>query len=196
MTVRYTNTRPTRTPRLRLPVMVSAIALAGCASPDIEGPDYRTQAPRLDLVAFFDGPVKAWGIVQNRSGNVVQRFTVDIDGRMRDGTLTLDETFQYDLGSGPEKRVWTINRDDTSDSWHGQASDILDAATGSDYGNAFNWRYRMDLPVGDSRYRVSFNDWFWAFDDTTLMNRSYITKFGITFAEVTIFMQKQAAAGN
>jgi hypothetical protein len=31
----------------------------------------------------------------------------------------------------------------------------------------------------------------WAFDDQTLVNRSYIKKFGITFAEVTIFMQRQ-----
>ena len=182
-------------PRLpRWLAFMSALAVTGCASPDIEGPDYRAQAPEFDLVAFFDGSVKAWGLVQNRSSNVVQRFTVDIEGTLANGTLTLDETFEYGVGNGPEKRVWTITRDDTSGNWTGQASDILDSATGADYGNAFNWQYRMELPVGDSRYRVSFDDWFWAFDDLTLMNRSYITKFGITFAEVTIFMQRQVAA--
>ncbi|MEC8747574.1 MAG: DUF3833 family protein, partial [Pseudomonadota bacterium] len=40
-------------------------------------------------------------------------------------------------------------------------------------------------------YSVTFDDWFWAFDDSTMMNRSYIRKFGIVMAEVTIFMQKQ-----
>jgi hypothetical protein len=49
----------------------------------------------------------------------------------------------------------------------------------------------MDLPVGESSYRVKFEDWMWAFDENTLMNRSYIRKFGITFAEVTLFMQRQ-----
>ena len=49
----------------------------------------------------------------------------------------------------------------------------------------------MDLPVGDNSYMVRFDDWIWAFDDSTVINRSYIRKFGLTFAEVTIFMQRQ-----
>ncbi len=50
----------------------------------------------------------------------------------------------------------------------------------------------MDLPVGDSSYRVNFDDWFWAVTDDTLVNRSTISKFGIDFAEVTLFMQRQS----
>lgn len=166
------------------------IALAGCASPDISGLTYAEHQPPFDLAAFFDGSVRAWGIVQDRSGNVIQRFTVDIDGDYQDGILTLDESFDYALGSGVENRIWSITRDDEGQ-WTGQASDILGEASGQEFGNAFNWRYRMELPVGDSRYQVSFDDWIWAFDQDTLINRSYITKFGITFAEVTIFMQRQ-----
>jgi hypothetical protein len=49
----------------------------------------------------------------------------------------------------------------------------------------------MDVPVGDSKYRLRFDDWMWAMNDGVLMNRSYMKKFGITVAEVTIFMQKQ-----
>ena len=48
----------------------------------------------------------------------------------------------------------------------------------------------MDLPVGDNEYRVQFDDWMWAMDENTLMNRSDIKKFGLVMAEVTIFMQK------
>ena len=50
----------------------------------------------------------------------------------------------------------------------------------------------MDLPVDDTTYAVTFDDWFWAFDDSAMMNRSYIRKFGVVMAEVTIFMQKQS----
>jgi len=166
------------------------LVISSCASTDIAGPQYVDQQPAFDLVAFFDGPVRAWGIVQDRSDKVVQRFTVDIDGQWQDGTLTLDETFRYGVGSGPEERVWTITPAE-SGGWSGEASDILGEASGRSFGNAFNWTYQMDLPVGDSSYVVNFDDWFWSFDENTLMNRSYITKFGITFAEVTIFMQKQ-----
>jgi hypothetical protein len=55
---------------------------------------------------------------------------------------------------------------------------------------AMFWGYEMDLPVADDSYRVTFEDWIWAFDDRTIINRSYIKKFGLVFAEVSIFMRK------
>ncbi|MGL5335861.1 MAG: DUF3833 family protein, partial [Enterovibrio sp.] len=73
----------------------------------------------------------------------------------------------------------------------GSASDIAGPAIGESHGNALSWSYHMGLPVDGSSYNVKFEDWMWAFDANTLMNRSYIRKFGITFAQVTIFMQRQ-----
>ena len=166
-----------------------ATGLAGCAGAP-EGDTYRQQTPAFDLYQFFSGDVKAWGIVQNRSGEVVQRFVVDIDGSVDGDTLTLDESFNYGVGDGPTSRTWTIVKQ-SDNSYVGRASDIDGPATGTSFGNAFNFHYEMDLPVDDTTYSVTFDDWFWAFDDSTMMNRSYIRKFGIVMAEVTIFMQKQ-----
>ncbi|MGL5335192.1 MAG: DUF3833 domain-containing protein [Enterovibrio sp.] len=163
--------------------------LSGC-SLKIDGEQYRDQQPKLDLLTFFNGEVKAWGIVQNRSGNVVSRFTVDIKGRYQDGVLTLDETFVYGLGDGVKHRVWSI-KPSADGRFTGSASDIAGPAIGESHGNALSWSYHMDLPVDGSSYNVKFEDWMWAFDANTLMNRSYIRKFGITFAQVTIFMQRQ-----
>ncbi|MFC3092648.1 DUF3833 domain-containing protein [Alteromonas sediminis] len=163
--------------------------LSGC-SLSIDGEQYQSLSPKLDIRTFFDGQVKAWGIVQNRSGEVVQRFVVDIDGTREGNTLTLDETFEYFMGDGPEKRIWVITYNEDG-SFTGEAGDIMGKASGRSYGNAFNFQYEMDLPVGDTSYEVAFNDWFWAFDQETLMNRAYIQKFGIVMAEVTIFMQRQ-----
>ena len=171
-------------------LMLSAFALLTGCSLSIDGDQYKTLAPALDIRTFFDGNVKAWGIVQNRSGQVVQRFVVNIDGTIEGNVLTLDETFEYAMGDGPEKRVWVIT-DNGDGTFVGEAGDILGTATGKTYGNAFNFRYEMDLPVGDTSYEVAFNDWFWAFDEETLMNRAYIQKFGLVMAEVTIFMQQQ-----
>ena len=164
-------------------------ALTGC-SVSVDGNDYKAVSPVFDIEQFFDGDVKAWGIVQNRSGEVIQRFTVDINGRIDDDTLTLDETFTYGVGEGPTSRTWTIVKQ-ADNSYIGHASDIEGPAKGTAFGNAFNFHYEMDLPVDDTTYSVTFDDWFWAFDDSTMMNRSYIRKFGIVMAEVTIFMQKQ-----
>ena len=169
--------------------MLFLLCLSGC-SVSIEGNDYIGLQPSLSLEAFFDGEVKAWGIVQNRSGKVVQRFTVSINGHMEDDTLILDERFEYELGEGPEERIWRITP--VGDGiYQGEAGDILSVATGTSYGNAFNFQYEMDLPVDDTTYKVAFDDWFWAMGDGTLMNRSYVKKFGLVMAEVTIFMQRQ-----
>lgn len=168
---------------------VSVFVLSAC-SISIDGEVYESQTPTFNIETFFDGQVKAWGIVQNRSGEVVQRFIVDIDGVVDQQTITLDETFYYSLGEGPEKRVWTLTQNDDG-SYSGVADDIASVAVGRSYGNAFNFTYEMDLVVDDSTYRVNFDDWFWALDSQTMMNRSYIKKFGIVLAEVSIFMQKQ-----
>ena len=90
---------------------LAALTLAACSSPAIDGDRYVDVTPEFRLEEFFDGEVKVWGIVQDRSGNLVQRFEADIIGTWKDGTLTLDETFRYAFGEGPEKRVWTITKD-------------------------------------------------------------------------------------
>jgi len=170
-------------------LVLLTLGLTACSTPSIDGDQYVDGGPEFRLERFFDGEVKAWGIVQDRSGNLVQRFEADIVGTWESGTLTLDETFSYDIGEGPEKRVWTITKN-AEDRYTGSADDIAGPAAGSAYGNAMFWGYEMDLPVGDDTYRVTFEDWIWAVDDQRIFNRSYIKKFGLVFAEVTIFMEK------
>ncbi len=171
-------------------VLFMLTVLSGCAI-SIEGERYMEIEPDFKLQKFFQGRVKAWGIVQNRSGELVQRFEVAIDGSRKNGQLVLDETFTYGVGEGVEKRIWTIEETSVG-IYEGGAGDILGKASGKAYGNAMYWTYEMDLPVGDTSYRVTFDDWIWAFDENTIINRSYIKKFGLVMAEVTIFMQKQS----
>ena len=170
-------------------LLFGLLTLSACASPSIDGSRYVDNEPAFRLETFFDGDIKAWGIVQDRSGNLLQMFEADIIGTYDDGVLTLDETFRYSLGEGPEERVWTITKQSEND-YSGTAGDIAGDATGSAYGNAMFWGYEMDLPVGDDVYRVTFEDWIWALDEKRIVNRSYIKKFGIVFAEVTIFMER------
>ena len=64
-------------------------------------------------------------------------------------------------------------------------------AVGNTKGSAARWGYIMDLPVDNTTYRIHFDDWMWIMNDGVLINRSYLKKFGLTVAELTIFMQKQ-----
>ena len=64
------------------------IGLAGCASVDVA--KYRAEQPALDLRTYFNGTLDAWGMFQDRSGEVVKLFVV-----RRDPTLTVEDLAEY-----------------------------------------------------------------------------------------------------
>jgi len=161
--------------------------LNGCATPSMEA--YKDTKPVLDLKTYFTGPIKAWGVIQNRSGEVTRRFDVTMNGSWEGDVGTLEEHFQYYDGE-TQKRVWTITKTGEN-RYEGSAGDILDKANGHSNGSAMRWAYQMDLPVGDTTYRITFDDWMFLMNDGVLINRSYLKKFGLTVAELTLFMQKQ-----
>jgi hypothetical protein len=163
------------------------IMLSGCAGHSLD--DYKDTTPKADIKEYFNGPIKAWGIVQDRSGRVVRRFDVNMVGVWEGDVGTLTEHFTYYDGKKQE-RVWTIKKLDDG-SYEGTASDIIDKAVGKTEGSAVRWNYVMDLPVDDTTYRIRFDDWMWVMNDGVLINRSYLKKFGFTVSELTLFMQKQ-----
>lgn len=150
---------------------------------------YAGTTPKADIKEFFNGHIKGWGIAQDWRGRVVNRFDIDMVGAWDGDSGTLTEHFVYYDGKKQE-RVWTIKKLPDG-RYVGTAADIIDKADGKVNGTAAQWRYTMDLPVGDTTYRLTFDDWMWQMNDGVLINRSYLKKFGVTVAELSIFMQKQ-----
>lgn len=150
---------------------------------------YKNQKPTADLQTFFNGDLKAWGAIQDFRNRVTVRFEVDMTGTWEGNQGTLKEAFLYDTGK-VQHRTWHITKQDDG-TYSGTAEDIIDTAKGTAQGSAVNWVYSMDVPVGDTTYRLKFDDWMWAINDKVWLNRSYLKKFGITVAELTLFMQKQ-----
>lgn len=149
---------------------------------------YQDTSPKADIQTYFNGPIKAWGIIQDWRGRVISRFDVDMVGEWNGNTGTLKEDFRYYNGE-TQKRVWTIIKQDDG-SYIGQADDIIDRAMGRAEGSALFWNYSMDIPVDGRTYRLKFDDWMWQMNDGVLINRSYLKKFGFTVAELTLFMKK------
>ena len=172
---------------IKLTAILGVLIMLSSCSHSLD--DYEGTSPKADIKEYFNGPIKAWGIVQDWRGRVVNRFDIDMVGKWEGDTGTLTEHFTYYDGKKQE-RVWTIKKlaDGT---YQGTASDILDKATGNTKGSATRWNYVMDLPVGDTTYRLRFDDWMWLMNDGVMINRSYLKKFGITVSELTIFMQKK-----
>lgn len=164
-----------------------AMFLSGCSGFSLD--TYKDEEPKLDLREFFNGPIKAWGLVQDRKGHVVQRFDVDMVGTWDGDTGILDEEFRYYDGK-TETRKWTLHADDDGNI-SGEAADIVGAASGVVVGNAMRWGYEMDLTVDGRTWRIRFDDRMWLMNDGVLINRAYLKKYGFTVAELTLFMQRQ-----
>ncbi|WP_331346864.1 DUF3833 domain-containing protein [Cellvibrio sp. UBA7661] len=173
---------------IRITAILGALMMLGsCAGNSLD--HYKDTTPRADIKEYFNGPIKAWGIVQDWRGRVIRRFDVDMVGEWKGDVGTLTEYFNYYDGE-KQQRIWTIKK--MSDgTYQGTASDIIDTATGKIEGSAVRWNYVMDLPVDDTTYHIRFDDWMWLMNDDVLINRSYLKKFGFTVSELTIFMQKQ-----
>lgn len=172
-----------------LVIVLTSLLLISCGQVPVER--YANEKPVLDLPSFFSGPVQAWGMFQDRSGEVIKRFHVDIQSRRDGDKLILDERFLYSDGTR-QRRVWTLTPDE-SGRWIGTAGDVVGEAIGEVSGNALHWRYYLNLPVDDSTYVVHFDDWMYLMDDDTMVNRSVMSKFGVELGQVTLFFRRGAA---
>lgn len=165
-----------------------AALLGGCSS--ISPDAYRDERPPLDVFAYFEGTVDAWGQFEDRSGKVLKRFLVEIRGRVQGDRLTLDEDFRYSDGT-TQKRVWTIERL-PGGRYSGTAGDVVGSAGGEAAGNALRWRYVLALEVDGRTWHVDFDDWMYLQDERVMLNRSVMSKFGIRLGEVIIAFRKRA----
>lgn len=171
-------------------MLVSLLTLLSACDGNIEGENYLKNEPKLVLEEYFNGHVDAWGIIQDRSGNVISRFDATIIGSWKGNEGTLEEEFTYYDSNEKQYRTWIITKiDDTR--YEGRAGDIIGTAIGKSFGNALFWTYEMDVPVDGTTYRLTFDDWIWGMNDGVVINRSYLKKYGVTVAEITIFMKKK-----
>ena len=172
---------------LRLLVLPLFLLLTACSGrPDLDAPSMG--GPDLALEEFFAGRTVAWGQFQDRFGEVRRRFRVEVDGTWDGETLTLVEDFAYTDGV-TERRVWTLRKTGPT-TWTGTAPGVIGNATGEVRGDTFNWTYSIDLPEASGGFRADFDDWMWRLSEDRLLNRAYISRFGVTLGEVIIFFER------
>ena len=143
---------------------------------------------KLNLEEFFLGTTTAHGQFQDRFGKVSRRFTVEIQGTWDGEILILSEDFIYEDNS-TEQRVWTLKKASTN-KWVGTAAGVDGMAYGEERGDTFNWKYSFNLPTKNGTILVNFDDWMWLMDDKHLLNRAYMSKYGLRIGEVIIVFKK------
>lgn len=170
-------------------IVAAAIVLAtACSSPDVSR--YAQEKPVLDITQYFAGRTEAWGMFQKRSGEIVKRFHVVLNGQTTQDGFVLHEAFRYSDGTTQE-RTWTLRRQ-ADGTWQGSAPDIVGTAAGQVAGNVLRWQYTMRLPVDNDVYDVQFDDMMILIDPQTMINRARVTKFGFEVGQVTIAFRRPA----
>ena len=162
------------------------LLFTGCSQTDMK--EFQNNTPKLDLFEFFAGETIAYGIFEDRFGNLKRQFRVNINGKIDNQILTLDEDFLYDDGE-QAKRIWKIEKKIDNNQkiiYEGQADDVEGKASGSISGNALNWSYDIYLNIKGSDIKVHFNDWIYKQSEDLAINRAYVSKFGINIGSVTL----------
>ncbi len=150
--------------------------------------DFKNKDPRLIIEEYLSGNVKAWGVLQNRSGKVTRQFSADLNGTWDGKQLVLKERFNWDDGE-VQDREWTINKIDEHN-YEGTAADVVGKAKGYSYGPAFKFEYVLLVPVKGKEIKITFDDWIFKQDERVAINRATMTKFGFKVAELTVVFVK------
>ena len=173
----------------KLLLLISTLFITNCSFNQTMKPeDFKDQKPRLIIEEYLSGNVKAWGILQNRSGKVTRQFSADLNGKWDGEQLILDEKFNWSDGE-IQTRQWIINKIDDHN-YEGTAGDVVGTAKGYSYGPAFKFEYVLLVPVKGKEMKITFDDWIFKQDDRVAINRATMTKFGIKVAELTVMFVK------
>ena len=171
---------------IRFLTFITLVTLSGC-TPVLH--NYAGTTPAFNMQSFFTGKLQAYGMVQNRSGEVIRRFHVDLTGSWEGNKGLLEEDFYYADGK-TQRRVWTLIKQDDG-SYVGTASDVQGKAVGEAEGFAFNWQYTLAIEVDGETWDIHLNDWLFQLDSSRLINRTKMTKWGFNVGEITLIIEKE-----
>jgi hypothetical protein len=170
----------------KLLIAIGLIVLTACSSQSLT--DYASNKPELRLETFFNGKLKAYGLVKDRSGTVTRSFVVDLVGTWDNNKGELVEDFVYNDGE-KSQRIWYLEKVG-NDTYLGTASDVVGTAKGKVSGNALHWQYQLVIDYDGADLEITLDDWMYLVDNDNLINTTKLYKFGFEVGEVVLSIHK------
>lgn len=167
-------------------LVAGAAALSGCSTVSVG--DYSGERPLLEPEQFFNGDLSAHGVIKDRGGRVIRRFTADINAYWRDGVGTLEEDFVFDDGE-LDRRVWTLTPKGPG-RYVGTAGDVVGEGDIEVAGNSMFLAYVLRIPYGDGTLDLRIDDRMYLVSDNLLINESGMYKFGFRVGEILLVIQR------
>jgi hypothetical protein len=160
--------------------------LSACASVSVT--DYTKNSPKLVLQEFFNGSLRAHGIVKDRSGKVIRYFNASIYASWEQGVGTLEENFIFDDGE-KQQRIWKIVKDDAG-KYIGTANDVIGSSELKVAGNSLFLNYVLRIPYEDRTLDLNIDDRMYLVSKNVLINESVMTKWGFQVGEIVLVIEK------
>ena len=173
---------------LILLIIITALIKSNLFNDNMKPEDFKDTEPEIKIEKYFEGQVKAWGILQDRKGRVTRQFEANMIGKFENNILTLEEDFFWKDGE-TQRRVWKIKKIDEHN-YIGTAPDVVGEAKGVSYGSAFKFEYNLMIPFKCKNIKIRFDDWIFKQDEKVAINRATLTKFGFKVGELTVFFEK------
>ena len=168
-------------------LITTILIFTGCSKMQIE--DFENKKPEFIPQEYLNGPLRAYGMVKDRSGKIIKTFKGQLNGSWdKNGVGTLDEKFVYDNGE-EQTRVWTL-RPTGAKTFIGTAGDIVGEAQMIAKGNTVMIDYTMRVPYNDSTIDINVKDWLHLQEDGIILNHSKMKKFGFVVGELVITIIK------
>lgn len=173
----------------KLVMAICSLLISACSNNKIN--QYANNNPKLNLKNFLNGEIIGYGIVEDYKSNVTRRFNFYGVATWHGNQGNFDEKIVYSDGK-QESRIWSITKiNDTS--YEATNPDLIGKATITIAGNTMNWKYKMNITVNNSVYKIDFDDWMYLMPNGQIINRNYFKKFGFTVGELTLFMEKKSS---
>lgn len=158
-------------------------ALLGCSSP-LPVASFAGDGPSFDPIVFFQGGIKSWGVLENRSGEPTDIVLTEGRG-VAEGPDGVHFPQRVTVGKeAPTGRDWHMRRVGPG-RFEATANDMVGTAHGEAAGRAFHWTWTLALKPGNPLTNVTMDQWWYLQSDGSMLNRTIISKLGVVVAEVT-----------
>ena len=160
--------------------------LFGCSGVDPK--NYDGKEPKFVLKNFFDRDIEGFGFFQRRSGEIAERYYVQLKPSWNSNAGSLKENFYKDDGTTMH-REWHLKLiDDTH--FEATAADVEGVGKGEVHGYAMNLKYVLIVPRNGSAVDVNVDDWIYLQPNGTAVNTAYMCKFGFAVGELKFAFRK------
>ncbi|HRD76926.1 MAG TPA: DUF3833 family protein [Hyphomicrobiaceae bacterium] len=147
------------------------------------------RVPRFfDLTSFLHGRTRAWGVFEDRFGNVRRRLTVDMLGRWEGGEFVLEEQFVYD-GVSSEQRTWRVVPE-ANGRFRAACSDCVGEAIGQCAQDSVRMSYRFRLKLDARDLVVTLDDRLYQIGPDHAINRARMSKWGVKLGELSLLFER------